>query len=767
MNKIPIPLSTAQIKMFELKEPVNGRIVRYHMTRVPIKDAIPIDIITTKSFKWLSCNCVMKRLLLLLLLFSSVFCAEILEPKLVKSIDADINDNGKVTVIDGSAHYIQLNLTLPQNTDYQFVEYGGETSTDSDGNSRVNIITKKPSNPFDYSISARVETSERKTNFLPTEYKIPTNYQRYLESSELAQSDNDLIKQKALELTQDYGTDFEKVAALAIFVNNYLEYDWDILGQKKDALWVLENKKGVCVEYSNLFSALAKSLGFPTRYVLGQAYGKYGWLGHAWSEVYIGEWVPVDATWLEVGHLDATHIPFVMSPNPLAESRIYTQVTTGATVDWQKHSFYGSNSNYTQIIPTNVEYNNELVGYNLQIGMDDLGFGEKTVVYLEYSISDYRVIDLKLIPCQSDPAIITTPKQQDYMITEPNEKGVVYWVLETSKGLSPDSIYTCPLTLNSEYLEESIVDVKTRKKDKSRFTASLGQTVIARGEELEVNVEAENNSVVTVIMENTVRTIPLTSGSGGINLTPEKVGAGKLVVFSDKGGAQELEYRIEETTGALSITSVVVPEKVSPSTVSVKVMLENKGESENIELTLEAGAYSETQKFSLGSSAEKAFDLDLQDIGTTTVTVSLKNNGVVVDEHQVVVNVYGEGIVDVTGQEYTDGILTVYLEEHGDIKNLRIEKGTETFAVEQGRASFAFQEGESFTLEWEDSAGQTTSQTRSVVIEKDEKVMISQEMIMILTAAIVVIILVVGVLMIVQGKRKSVSQEVEERLKKK
>ena len=139
----------------------------------------------------------------------------------------------------------------------------------------------------------------------------------------------------------------------------------------------------------------------------------------------------------------------------------------------------------------------------------------------------------------------------------------------------------------------------------------------------------------------------------------------------------------------------------------------------------------------------------------------------IVDEHQVVISVYGEGSVDVIGQEYVEGILTVYLENHGDIKNLRVEKGLETFAVEQGRASFAFQEGESFTLEWEDSAGQTTSQTRSVVIEKDEKFVISQELLMIIAAGIVVIILVVGVLMIVSGKRKSVSQEVKERMKKK
>ena len=61
-----------------------------------------------------------------------------------------------------------------------------------------------------------------------------------------------------------------------------------------------------------LAAALARAAGMPSRIVGGLAYverlpgtGRYGFGYHMWAEVYVGQWLPIDATLR--GH-DATHI---------------------------------------------------------------------------------------------------------------------------------------------------------------------------------------------------------------------------------------------------------------------------------------------------------------------------------------------------------------------------------------------------------------------------------------------------------------------------
>jgi len=74
------------------------------------------------------------------------------------------------------------------------------------------------------------------------------------------------------------------------------------------ALETLEARVGDCNEHSTLFAALARSLGIPTRLVVGLVYidGQFGY--HAWNEVLTADgWLSVDATWgqlpVDVGHI--------------------------------------------------------------------------------------------------------------------------------------------------------------------------------------------------------------------------------------------------------------------------------------------------------------------------------------------------------------------------------------------------------------------------------------------------------------------------------
>ena len=64
---------------------------------------------------------------------------------------------------------------------------------------------------------------------------------------------------------------------------------------------VLQSKQGKCSEYAVLFASTARSVGIPTRVVLGMRLMCGCWIGHMWNEAYVGRWITVDASVDEVG----------------------------------------------------------------------------------------------------------------------------------------------------------------------------------------------------------------------------------------------------------------------------------------------------------------------------------------------------------------------------------------------------------------------------------------------------------------------------------
>jgi len=70
---------------------------------------------------------------------------------------------------------------------------------------------------------------------------------------------------------------------------------------------VAERLEGDCTEHSVFAAAMARAVGLPSRIAVGLvAVGEiYG--GHMWTEVWVGRWVPIDAT-LPAERFDATHI---------------------------------------------------------------------------------------------------------------------------------------------------------------------------------------------------------------------------------------------------------------------------------------------------------------------------------------------------------------------------------------------------------------------------------------------------------------------------
>ncbi|MFH0737948.1 MAG: transglutaminase domain-containing protein [Candidatus Micrarchaeota archaeon] len=95
---------------------------------------------------------------------------------------------------------------------------------------------------------------------------------------------------------------------LTEWVHGNMSYDADYFGRLVPAATIFRDRKGVCVEYTHLFMAMARSLGFDARYVAGYVYAG-AWQPHAWAEVYIPGygWLPVDPTLEQIGILDSSH----------------------------------------------------------------------------------------------------------------------------------------------------------------------------------------------------------------------------------------------------------------------------------------------------------------------------------------------------------------------------------------------------------------------------------------------------------------------------
>ena len=77
------------------------------------------------------------------------------------------------------------------------------------------------------------------------------------------------------------------------------------------ALQVLHARAGDCNEHAQLFVALARAAGIPSRLNAGLAYidGKFYY--HAWPEVYLHDWVAIDPTFGQFP-ADAAHLRFVI-----------------------------------------------------------------------------------------------------------------------------------------------------------------------------------------------------------------------------------------------------------------------------------------------------------------------------------------------------------------------------------------------------------------------------------------------------------------------
>lgn len=142
-------------------------------------------------------------------------------------------------------------------------------------------------------------------------YRIPNQEARfasYLLSTPFLQSDHPQIR-ALVQRVLGRETDALRAANLIReWVYNGLDKQPTV--SIPSALEVLQSKKGDCNEHTVLFNAMARAAGIPAKTVVGLVYLRGAFYYHAWSEVWLGQWVSVDSV-LNQLPADVTHVKFI------------------------------------------------------------------------------------------------------------------------------------------------------------------------------------------------------------------------------------------------------------------------------------------------------------------------------------------------------------------------------------------------------------------------------------------------------------------------
>jgi hypothetical protein len=150
------------------------------------------------------------------------------------------------------------------------------SKTQSGGQYEVVVETGMPAKPRNAAAPAPAEISKK-----------------YLGEDDFIKPREEAIRKQAAKIAGGFKDRAELVNRLLAWVNTNIQAD--PIAETLTGPDVLAKRRGKCSEYAILFASLARAEGIPTRVVLGVK-GNGRWVGHMWDEVWLGEWMAVDAT---------------------------------------------------------------------------------------------------------------------------------------------------------------------------------------------------------------------------------------------------------------------------------------------------------------------------------------------------------------------------------------------------------------------------------------------------------------------------------------
>ena len=130
-----------------------------------------------------------------------------------------------------------------------------------------------------------------------TNTTIPNEIKPYLNPSKNCQSDNSVLKAKAIAITKGLTTQKAKATAIFNWVRDHIQYSL-YYNTRYGAVGTYNSRSANCVDSAHLMIALQRAAGNTARYE--NVYARFSsghWYGHVVAQVYIGGvWYKADGT---------------------------------------------------------------------------------------------------------------------------------------------------------------------------------------------------------------------------------------------------------------------------------------------------------------------------------------------------------------------------------------------------------------------------------------------------------------------------------------
>jgi len=163
------------------------------------------------------------------------------------------------------------------------------------------------------------------------------NIEKWLRPSELIDSDNPVLAEKAKQLTINHDTYAEKARSIHEFVIGYLKFQPYGRHYLSSASDTYRMEYGTCVNYARLFVALSRAANVPARTVWGATFndGEYEH-HHEWAEYMDddGYWHPLDLSYttsFELSDINYLDLIYSSEENPLYERSTSEQYSKNMT----------------------------------------------------------------------------------------------------------------------------------------------------------------------------------------------------------------------------------------------------------------------------------------------------------------------------------------------------------------------------------------------------------------------------------------------------
>ena len=162
-------------------------------------------------------------------------------------------------------------------------------------------------------------------------YLVPNQFVNYSSGSQAVAIARSIVSGKS--------NNYERISAVLSYVASHITYDYNLANTVQSGYIPnidadLASGKGICFDYAAISAAMLRSLGYPTKLVIG--YVENGAVYHAWNEVYIeGQgWVKVMSVTLNTNRWSRVDVTFISSS------------TSPATIA----KYIGNDSNYQTVL---------------------------------------------------------------------------------------------------------------------------------------------------------------------------------------------------------------------------------------------------------------------------------------------------------------------------------------------------------------------------------------------------------------------------------